>query len=261
MRVIRLDSISERIFWTIRAWLWGYPVPVDLEKWNLTDSDDMDVYGKEVRTIQHAWKFLEPFFASRGYTLYQNQEPDIFTLLPSPNPLPSKAHLEPSYPFARRMYKEDKEAQFGFTSLRVWPARDNAGRDVVIKLVSGDTPSSELRILQHLNTKETRSDPRNHSIHVLQYISFDGLVFVVMPRWDPAFTHDFGTVAELVHLTKCFLEVFDLLHEHRIAHCDFLEQNTGINVIADTRARRLKGMRDLSTQYYLRFWVFVDLSP
>jgi hypothetical protein len=40
------------------------------------------------------------------------------------------------------------------------------------------------------------------------------------------------------------------LHENRIAHCDFLEQNTGINILADTRIWYLKGMRDPSTTRY-----------
>lgn len=70
-----------------------------------------------------------------------------------------------------------------------------------------------------------------------------------------------------MHLTEAFLEVslrsqihdtllilfsqgVDFLHENRIAHCDFFEQNTGINILTDTRADRLKGMRDpMTTQY------------
>jgi hypothetical protein len=40
------------------------------------------------------------------------------------------------------------------------------------------------------------------------------------------------------------------LHENRVAHCDFLEQNTGINVIADTTKRYKKGLRDTSLTRY-----------
>lgn len=52
-----------------------------------------------------------------------------------------------------------------------------------LRLISGREPSDELRIFQRLNTKEARADPRNHSIHVLEYIAFDGLIFIVMPRY------------------------------------------------------------------------------
>lgn len=43
---------------------------------------------------------------------------------------------------------------------------------------------------------------------------------------------------------------FDFLHEHRIAHTDFLEQNTGINVLVDTRGIYLMGLRDPSVTRY-----------
>lgn len=40
------------------------------------------------------------------------------------------------------------------------------------------------------------------------------------------------------------------MHEHRIAHADFLEQNTGINILVDTDAEYVKGLRDLSVVHY-----------
>ena len=38
------------------------------------------------------------------------------------------------------------------------------------------------------------------------------------------------------------------MHEHRIVH--FLEQNIGINILADTRSWNLTVMRDLTTTQY-----------
>ncbi|KAF9457534.1 hypothetical protein BDZ94DRAFT_201523 [Collybia nuda] len=139
---------------------------------------------------------------------------------------------------------------FPFVSLRVWPARDQEGRDVVIRLIFGREPSDELRILQRLNTEKARSNPRNHSICILEYITFDGPIFVVMPRWDQSFNPDFYTVAELIHFTGTFLEGFGFLHEHRIAHVDFLERNTGINVLVYTNAEYVKGLRNTSVTRY-----------
>jgi len=116
--------------------------------------------------------------------------------------------------------------------------------------VSGQQPSDELRILQTLNTPEVRKDPRNDTIHVLEYITFDGLVFAIMPRWPPAFDLDFETVGELVHILDVYLEYFVFLHENRIAHCDFVPQNTGVNVIVDVNRRFAEGFRDpVMTKY------------
>ena len=116
MRIIQLDSVFERIFWTFRSWLWGYPVPLDLDRWELSNPRDTGLTAKEVRAAQHSWKFLEPFFTSRGYTLYRNKPPVLISLLPAPTPSPPgpKVDVEPSHPFARRVYKNDIEAEFPF---------------------------------------------------------------------------------------------------------------------------------------------------
>ena len=76
MRIIQLHSVFESMFWTIRSWYWDYPVPFDLNQWELTNPEDGKLYAKEAFAIQRAWKFLEPFFASRGYILYPTQIPD-----------------------------------------------------------------------------------------------------------------------------------------------------------------------------------------
>lgn len=97
-----LDSIGERIRWSFRSWCWGYPVSNPrsriLNQWQLTDPDDVELYGKEVRTIQHAWKFLEPFFTSRGYACMKPTTCHIYSPA-APVPHGTRAPVEPSYPF------------------------------------------------------------------------------------------------------------------------------------------------------------------
>ncbi|KAF8529090.1 other/AgaK1 protein kinase [Hysterangium stoloniferum] len=248
VRIIQLDSLTERVFWTIRSWRSGYPVPLDLKRWTVTDMADGERYVKEGKAALAAWKFLEPFFISRGYYPYQYRERTWICL--HPNPTGPRRHPSPSYPYARRAYDTDEEVEFGFVSLRVWPARDVEGREVMIRLVSGRTPSEELKILNVLNTERARADARNHTIHVFEYIKFDGLVFAVMPRWPNGFRHDFATVAELMDCMKSFLQCYDFLHENRIAHCDFLEQNTGLNVLSDDKIWFKEGLRDASIARY-----------
>ena len=77
-----------------------------------------------------------------------------------------------------------------------------------------------------------RSDPRNHTIHVIEFLTFENLVFAVMPkyvqnltvcsllniymlhflfyiRWDDdALVAEFQTVEELMHCSENFLEVW-----------------------------------------------------
>ena len=52
------------------------------------------------------------------------------------------------------------------------------------------------------------------------------------------------------HATNIYLQGFDFLHENRIAHCDFLEQNMGINILVDVYLDEAKGLREPSTTQY-----------
>jgi len=150
-----------------------------------------------------------------------------------PIPRPGKPVPCPEYPYARRLY-EDDDAALGISSPFVWGARDQLGRDVVVKLISNaSVPSNELKVLQYLNTEPVRSDPRNHTIPVIEYLNISNLIFVVMPRWDGAFCCGFDTVEEIMHCAQSFLEVFEFLHEHRIVHRDCLAQNAGYNVCVE----------------------------
>ncbi|TFK33835.1 hypothetical protein BDQ12DRAFT_738577 [Crucibulum laeve] len=217
--------------------------------------DPTNNFWKEVRGKLCPWKFLKPFFAARGYTLYQSNPLSILDFYPAPTSGTAKPSCEPQFPYARRVYREDRDIVFFFGSTRVWAARDTQGRDVIIRLISGRVPSDELKVFQRLGTPEIRADPRNHSIHALDYINFDVLVFVVMHRWNEAINHDFHNVREIMHFTEAVLEGVDFWHEHRIAHCDLLEPNTDLNVLATMRADCLEGLllEDVTVTKFLHF--------
>ncbi|TFK31819.1 hypothetical protein BDQ12DRAFT_639562 [Crucibulum laeve] len=252
VRIIQLESLRERIVWTFRSWRANYPVPLDMDRWKIVETEDGDEeFWEDVRVKIRTWEFLAPFFASRGYLLYQSDPSNISSVYPAPT-TDTRPHFESKFPYARRVYTEDRENEFAMAP-RVWAARDTLGRDVVIRLISGRIPSDELKIFQRLNTPEVRADPRNHSIYALDYVCFDGLTFVVMPMWGDAFSPDFHTVREIMHFTDAFLEGLDFLHEHRIAHCDLLPQNTGMNVLYVSYAAYVTGLRDPSVSHYAIF--------
>ncbi|KDR85852.1 hypothetical protein GALMADRAFT_132495 [Galerina marginata CBS 339.88] len=247
-RLIKLDSFWESLIWTFRSAYWGFPLFSRAGSWNVPDPSDVKGTGIHYIQIIKSWNFLRPFFASRGYTLYQGMPSHMLETCPAPFP---KAATQQEYPYSRRIYKDDQDGLFDVNSMRVWGARDSLGRDVVMKLVSDATVvSDELKVLRYLNTEKARSDPRNHTIPIIEYLTFDGLVFAVMPRWDGAFHPDFGTVIELMKCMEAFLEAFDFLHENHIFHGDFLDQNAGMNVCQHTQQFDLLGLREPSVTRY-----------
>ncbi|KAH9478695.1 hypothetical protein JR316_0009153 [Psilocybe cubensis] len=220
-----MDSPFEKLLWTLRHIYRKEAFPVSHREISCADVN-RESYFKAVRT----WEFLASFFASRGYNPH-TKDPKSDYLLPVPD---LKHPEDTTYPFARFIPGKYNDFFWGAPSL--WAARDKLGRDVVIKMISDvSCPSQELRALQRLNSKDLRSDPLNHTIPVLDFLTFDNLVFVVMPRWNGAFEPEFEVVEELLEMTKVCLEAFVFLHRNRIVHLDFLGQNTSMNVILDDR--------------------------
>ncbi|KDR85783.1 hypothetical protein GALMADRAFT_84930 [Galerina marginata CBS 339.88] len=238
-------------------------LPTNLDKWEISNPEDSETTRSEFLAIRKAWKSLDPFFASRGYLLYQTLATSSALVPPSDmNTAGPPANADDRY--ARPVYNTDQDLCFstGAYAVRIWPARDRHGHEVIIKVVADEYPSSELEILQFLDTKESRSDPRNHTIPIIEFLKFEKFTFVVMPRWCHSFWPDFGTVNQLMHFTQSFLEAFDFLHENHIVHADFLEQNTAMNVIYPDGRWFIRGLRDpQATRYALIDFGFSKKYP
>ncbi|TEB32426.1 hypothetical protein FA13DRAFT_1731624 [Coprinellus micaceus] len=199
------------------------------------------------------WQFLSPFFSRHGLQLYEyfprtdrGARPPV---------APKSVHTsEMPWPWARKAYEQEEDIEFDFlTTTRVWPARDAGGHEVIIRLASsGPVPSEELKVFWRLNTVEARSDSRNYTLPVLKYLTFNDLVFVVMPRWDTMAYNPWApasTVLELIQLTETFYEGLQFLHEQRIAHRDIHPSNTVMNALI-TRGEDVFDLRSADSVRY-----------
>uniref|UniRef100_A0A8H8CMM6 Protein kinase domain-containing protein n=1 Tax=Psilocybe cubensis TaxID=181762 RepID=A0A8H8CMM6_PSICU len=243
IRAIKLDSYWESLVWTWRITRLKLHFPEKLQDWYYK-SDDSDSMVDELYAIKDFWLFLGPFFATRGYIIYQ-EHPNphwMGEIVPAPWPPQAK---NASYPYARHVRSNEPDPRW-ILSPRVWPARDTLGREVVIKVISEvDKPTQEMKVFRRLNSKKLRTDPANHTIYALEYITFDKFVFVVMPRWDMSSSPEFETVDQLMSFALIWLQTFDFLHRNKVVHLDFLEQNTGINAVLQFSERfRRTGLRD-----------------
>ncbi|KAF6753299.1 other/AgaK1 protein kinase [Ephemerocybe angulata] len=257
MKLFRLDSLSETVYWTYRSWRKGYTLTNDLRDWaQITEFRPMEVALQKIAESWARWQFLLPFFASHGLHIYDLEERP--PAKPPKHPLSQHSSME-TWPWARRAYEDEKELCFNFVhAVRVWPARDDNGHEVMIRLVSGSDMTDELRAFQRLNTPKARSDPRNHTLPALKYLRFDGMVFVVMPRWGSGpfspFAR-FSTISELFDLVESFYEGLEFLHENRIAHRDIYQTNLVINILGEVGIHRV-GMRKLGEVKY----AFIDFD-
>ena len=108
-------SFCDQVAFLLRSYFLCLPLPKNIDKWRITDTNDPEKSLKELYLFKKTWKFLEPFFASRGYTLYQFRKDDLFLT----DPAPSAKHLchttVPIYPYSRRIRPyADQEVDFSF---------------------------------------------------------------------------------------------------------------------------------------------------
>ncbi|KAF6753169.1 hypothetical protein DFP72DRAFT_761132, partial [Ephemerocybe angulata] len=182
------------------------------------------------------WQSLATSFASKGYHLYKYDAKRRRAYPPD-----AERNLDSEYPYARIVEdcSADKEARLEFPvsrGMRVWPARDSLGHEVMIRLVTkaGDPPDEWL-IYKKL--QEVFDDPRNHTLPAVAEAFYECCAFVVTPRWD---TNAIGrteifydNLAQILDMTEAFLEGLEFLHENRIAHCNIREENMVMNALTD----------------------------
>ncbi|EKM77844.1 hypothetical protein AGABI1DRAFT_21980, partial [Agaricus bisporus var. burnettii JB137-S8] len=235
-------SLTSSMYWTVRSWLWNYPLTPDFKVWDEGDPNQYEEWVKERERTVRIWEFLAPYFAERGYKMYVRENlTDVFA---SRYPASSKIDpLELSYPYAQYACKNERQLEVALVvsgmgnpqilhahlrnqSQRVWAARDREGRDVMLKL-----ESSSLKALQLLHSEPLSTDPQNHTIPVIEYIEFNHQTFVVMPRWSSIVSSDFSTVGEIIRYARIFFEALAFLHENNITHGDITLQNMSMDVL------------------------------
>lgn len=98
INLVPMDNYLETLLWTFRSWRLIQPISQDISDWSAPRDDDEDEYMRRSFRAMDSWKFLSPFFASRGYTLYTRATTRGSLLLPPARP---PAATSQEYPFAR----------------------------------------------------------------------------------------------------------------------------------------------------------------
>ncbi|XP_006463118.1 hypothetical protein AGABI2DRAFT_119942 [Agaricus bisporus var. bisporus H97] len=192
-------SFTSSIYWTLRSWLWNYPITPDFGIWVVGDTTDRQRFFKEKARTRLIWTFLELYFAQRGYNLYVSSEESTYVVLPARRMIDPR---ELSYPYAQYCCNDERELEFICSAARVWPARDADGRDVVIKYGVF------------------------HSIIFMLFILKGGI-----DGWSHCVQCDFVTVAEIIRYARAYFETVAFLHENNITHGDILLQNMCMDVL------------------------------
>ncbi|KAJ6505796.1 kinase-like domain-containing protein [Mycena vitilis] len=154
------------------------------------------------------WAKNQSFILTQGYKLRPRYEPNWV----------------PSWTINPKGDHED-----GLKSYLSSPAMDAIrlvdGVKVVLKKVSKG--GVELHTTQLLSSPEARSDPRNHTIPILEIIPMprENWTLLVMPYCRVFTDPPFHCRAEVIEAMQQYLEGLQFMHDNHIAHSDIAPQN------------------------------------
>ncbi|KLO08628.1 hypothetical protein SCHPADRAFT_916894 [Schizopora paradoxa] len=154
------------------------------------------------------WRDTQPFLLKHGYELRPRFRPGWIPSWRSTGESP--------------VYCEDSMYNMHPKTIDATRLRD--GKAVFLKRVAKGSP--EVEILQYLSDPQLRSDPRNHTVPLLDFLIGEGennfLVMPVLRRFgDPPFVY----VGEVVDFVRQTLEGLAFLHDVGIAHRDCSDLN------------------------------------
>lgn len=122
LHVIRMQGILSSIYWTVRSWLWNYPITQDFGLWNEGNPNDVEAWMRNRKRILYTWRFLRPFFASHGYSLYVHSDPTAFCS--SLIPCTKRTTAEAIFPFAQYCCHNDDQLEFDFVVSAIYFSQD-----------------------------------------------------------------------------------------------------------------------------------------
>ncbi len=112
IRWVRVHGFWSSLYWTIRSWLWNYPITANHAVWDTGDPNDPEVSERDTRRLLRMWRFLRPFFSSRGYHPYVPK--DTANIDSNLVPSTAKSSGKHSFPFASCLYKTEEDAEYFF---------------------------------------------------------------------------------------------------------------------------------------------------
>ncbi|KAI0065668.1 hypothetical protein BV25DRAFT_1913128 [Artomyces pyxidatus] len=167
---------------------------------------------RELLPGEEWWRDNQAWLEERGYTLRPRYR------------VGWQPSWDPDDPFDR-LRREDGWYSRGRFSI-VDATRSN-GTYVFLKKIPPEPEVKELEVIQYVNSEPLASDPRNHSVSLLEVLEPpDGSEKIsVTPLLRPFDDPRFETFGEAVAFFDQIFECLQFLHEHHVAHRDCTVNN------------------------------------
>ncbi|KAI0744026.1 hypothetical protein C8Q80DRAFT_1184592, partial [Daedaleopsis nitida] len=159
------------------------------------------------------WRDHRPWLAEHGYALRPRYQPD----------------WKPSWKGrTTKLASEFEDYQLPTNGDILDAVRVSDNNLVALKRIKKEEHPFEVEVAQYLYSEELRSDPRNHTIPLLDVLAVPDdptLTVLVMPLMRACGSPRWDTVGEVIAFVKQALEGLQFMHEHHVAHRDCMAPN------------------------------------
>ncbi|KAI0043012.1 hypothetical protein FA95DRAFT_503631 [Auriscalpium vulgare] len=134
----------------------------------------------------------------------------------------------PSWRGTKKLYYHQEDGIHNFLRVTLDATRISDGKQVMMKQVVRKEGPYELDIATYLSSEALMSDPRNHTVPLLEVIELpndEHDKIMVMPLLRPFDNPKFETYGEAVAFMTQIFEGLQFMHERNIAHRDCTEMN------------------------------------
>jgi hypothetical protein len=116
-----MSTSWQNLYWCIRPLFWDNPLFKTVDEWyapEIEGEDTHERYQEHYDRFLRCWEFLRPFFASRGFTLY-DYGPERWSSYPPAAQFDPTLKDVDDYPYGRRFYKKRQEGKFIVPQVRM----------------------------------------------------------------------------------------------------------------------------------------------
>ncbi|PIL28154.1 hypothetical protein GSI_09691 [Ganoderma sinense ZZ0214-1] len=210
-------------------------LPADLKTWRGPLGKDRDFEPAEA-----IWKILRPFFAKRGYTLWQHEW--FFMTTASGNDAVANGYMYAS------VFRDSNEMaggiqgvlSFQYNNALTRAARASDGRDVVFRVLAiGKEGREHVDLLKKFGRGSYSLIGSNHILPLLDMIDLDGITFGVFPKVAYSCSDLYhgwaeSSVGDILDMIAQCLEALVFLHHCGVAHRDAFKDNFVIQWVPES---------------------------
>ncbi|PIL28177.1 hypothetical protein GSI_09714 [Ganoderma sinense ZZ0214-1] len=232
---VRAESLASEPSVALEPSVLRKQLPADLKSWRGPSGRD-----RSNEPAEAIWKLLAPFFAERGYTLWQHSY--FFMTASSEDGVVPNGYMHATPHRAFEIYSGSIRGalSYEYRNALTRAARASDGRDVVLRVLAiGQEGKEHVELLQEFGRGAYGIISSNHTLPLLDLIELEDITFGVFPKVGRPYSDLYNawaqsSVGDILDMIAQCLEALVFLHACGVAHRDAFKDNFVIQWVPES---------------------------